>query len=45
MHEAVIAVLNTYFDDRNILQVLHEKRDQLKKRDYNILIAGKRRYF
>jgi hypothetical protein len=41
MHEGVIGVLNTYFDNRNILEILHEKRDQLKRRDYNILIAGK----
>ena len=44
MDEDVIAVLNTYFGNRNMLEVLHQKRDQLKKRDYNILIAGKRRY-
>jgi hypothetical protein len=43
MDEDVIAVLNTHFYNRNILEILHEKRDQLKKRVYNILIAGKRR--
>ena len=41
MDEDVIGVLNTHFYNRNILEILHEKGDQLKERVYNILIAGK----
>ena len=35
-----IEILDVYNNGRGILNVLEEKRKRLKKRDYNILIAG-----
>ena len=41
MGHDVISTLNPYFNNRDILEVLGEQRDRLKKRDYNLLLAGK----
>ena len=44
MGRDVISTLNPYFNDRDVLEVLGKQRDRLRKRDYNLLVAGKCRY-
>jgi calcineurin-like phosphoesterase len=44
MGRDVISTLNPYFNDRDVLEVLGKQRDRLRKRDYNLLVAGLCRY-
>jgi hypothetical protein len=41
MGHDVISTLNPYFNNRDIMEVLGEQRDRLKKREYHLLVAGK----
>ena len=41
--DTAISVLNTYFEDRDIFEVLNEKRGRLEKGDYHVLVAGNNR--
>ena len=40
----VISVLNQYFPNHEILDLIEEQKDRLKKRDYHILVAGNWHY-
>jgi hypothetical protein len=45
MDDVGISALNGFFENRDISKLFEEHKDRLEKKDYSLLVAGKRNVF